>query len=498
MRKKLEMFKFSIVSIISVITFVTIFTSCSNQLSQYIEVYETTGTKSKLLTRQTDLEFKDINNDSDNAIFMIDEKAKEQEIEGFGVAITHSSAYVLMQIDKERREQILKDLFSKEDGAGFELIRLPIGASDYAGMVDGELKHFTLDDVASGDNDVDLEKFNIDVDLETIIPVVKEILEINPNVKIVSTPWSAPAWMKNTNSLYGGSLLEENEDVYTEYLIKYLKMYKEQGISIKYLTLQNEPMLGNSNYPVMLMGEYQQLSLVKKLGKKFASSGFKDTKILAYDFNYSEKIGDITKDFIDTVLGDKTAQKYVEGVAFHGYENDGLEDFVPGFSYVNDKYNKMSLVTEMTEGKWSVDFANNLSYSLTNVVLGPLNYYSAGTIYWNAVLYEDGSPVLGGGENSLGVISVADDGVNEKGAAYYAMAHISKFINCQNGKAPVRLVSECESPNIIAVAIKRGDGKIVTVLHNTSSRFPESVDIQYKNKSFTYEIQPQSVVTFIW
>ena len=214
--------------------------------------------------------------------------------------------------------------------------------------------------------------------------------------------------MKTTGSLYSGSLADGNEDVYADYLVAYVKAYHEHGIDIDYLTIENEPVLDNRKYPVMEMGEYQELSVIQRLGPKLEAAGFGSVKVLAYDFNYSDAYASTATSFIDTILGDPEASKYTAGVAFHAYDSDGIDTFGQGFQYVHDSYpDKKSLVTEITEGTWSRDFASNLSYALTNVVLGPLGYSSTGALYWNAALYDDGTPYLGGAGNSLGVISVA-------------------------------------------------------------------------------------------
>lgn len=486
--------KFFAISLIAAMT--ASITSCGNKNS-FVQVYETTGTKSKLMERQTDLTFNNVDENSVNAKITIDDKDKRQSVQGFGAAITHASADVLLGLSEEERDEILNVLFSADKGAGYDFIRIPIGSSDYVGKIDGVQKHFTYDDMPEGQTDEKLENFKIDPDKKTIIPIIKKIKEINPDLKIVASPWSAPAWMKTSGHLFRGSLIEEYEDVYAEYLSKYLKAYKEEGIDISYITLENEPLLDNRDYPVMQMDEYQEARVVKALGKKLKGN-IKDTQILIYDFNYSSsRSADVAEGYIKTILSDKDAAKHVGGVAFHGYENEGLEDFAPGFDFVNG-LDKMSLITEIAEGKWSMDFAGNLSYSAANMVIGPLNHYCSGTIYWNSVLNDDGTPVLGGGENSLGIVSVSKDKNYTLSGAYYSMTHLSKFLESTDGDDSIVLGTQSESPNIIATTIKQKNGKIVTAMVNISDKFPETIDVVYKDSSITYTIQPQSIVSFVW
>ncbi|MBA4248354.1 MAG: hypothetical protein C0444_08685 [Microbacterium sp.] len=462
-----------------------------------IEVYSTTGSKSELLTRQSDI----VPNSgvaTGNVDVVVDTGRHLQQLDGFGVAITHSAAHVLLEQDAETRTRILTELFSHEEGAGFSMVRLPIGTSDYAGVTDGVEVHYTYNDMAPGETDPELKNFSIEPDRDSIIPIMQEALRINPNIRVIASPWSPPAWMKTTDSLYSGSLRPEFESAFADYLLAYVEAYAAEGIGVDYLTIQNEPAVTNTNYPVMEMGEFQQLGIITQLGPRLAEAGFGDTKVLAYDFNYSDEWEDYAKGFIDTILGDPEASKYTAGIAWHGYDGDGLEKFSEGLQHVEDNFpDKKSLITEITEGMWSMDFAGNLSYSLENIVLGPLNAHSTGALYWNAALFDDGSPVLGGGESSLGVISVSPDGDFTKSSAYYAMAHFSQFIPARSEGESHVLATESSSPSIHAASVKRPDGRVVIVIVNTSSLFPETVNVTVNGATFTAEIGAQSVMTFL-
>lgn len=464
----------------------------------FVEVYSTTGTKSDLLERKSDLAVT-TGPGTGNVDVVVDTSETRQEVDGFGAAITHSAAFVLMEQEPEVRTRILTELFSAEDGAGFSMVRLPIGTSDYAGVTEGEERHYTYNDVAPGETDPELAGFSIDADRATVIPVMQEILEINPEVRVIASPWTAPAWMKTSDSFYSGSLRPEFEEAFARYLVKYVEAYAAEGIPITYLSIQNEPAVTNTNYPAMEMGDFQQLSIIRQLGPLLEEAGHGDVRVLAYDFNYSSEWESYAKGFIDNILGDPEAAKYTAGIAWHGYDGEGIEKFSEGLTYVEDNYPEMkSLVTEITEGLWNMDFASNLSYSLENVTLGPLNAHSTGALYWNAALYEDGSPVLGGGESSLGVFSVADDGTYSKGAAFYSMAHFSSFIPPRSEGASVVLATESTSPSVFAASVKRPDGRVVVVVANTSTAFPETVNVIVDGALVTTEIDAQSVATFLY
>lgn len=464
----------------------------------YVQVYETTGTKSKLMYRNNDITFEDADRSSVNTKISVDESDVKQEVEGFGAAMTHSSAYVLMHMNAEDRHDLLESLYGTGDnGAAFSMVRVPIGSSDYTTYVDGEMTYFTLDDMPAGETDEKLEHFNIDIDKKELIPVLKEILEINPNVAIVAAPWSAPVWMKESANLFRGSLDEHYEETYAEYLAKYVESYKNEGINIKYMSVQNEPMVDNMRYPVMSMNEHQMASVIGFLGEKLEEKDL-DTKILAYDHNYDSMVSTLVDDYAKAVFEDDKASKYAVGIALHGYGTFNMaSEFAEGFRVYNEKYGIKSFLTEIAEGTWSMDFASNLSYSLEKMVLSPLNYGSSGTMYWNIALYPDGTPAKTTND-CLGVVNVSKDtGDISKNSAFYSMAHVSKYIYSSEGYANL-IGCKSDNPEVIASAFLRADGHVVTVVTNMSDKFANTVDINYDEKSFTYEIQPQSVVTFVW
>jgi len=474
-------------------------TGCGVASPTYVEVYTTTGTKSALLTRETDLKVTSGQGTGDVDV-TVDRGTQLQTMDGYGAAMTQSAATVLQQQSSQTRHAILEDLFSvKNGGAAFSMVRMSIGTSDYAGLLNGKAVHYTLDDMPDGETDKDLTHFSVANDEKTVIPVMREALKINPRLTLIGSPWSAPAWMKTTGSLYSGSLLPKYEDAYADYLVDYVSAYHKQGIDLNYLTIQNEPLVSAATYPVMEMGEEQELSVIKKLGPKLDAAGFGNVKVLAWDLNFGDKSSSIATSYIDTVLKNSDASKYTAGVAFHGYEIDGLDSFGKGFQYVHKTYpDKQSLVTEIAEGTWSVDFASNLSYALTNVTLGPLDYFSSGALYWNAVLYDDGTPYKGGAGTSLGVISVSHDGTYVKSSAYYAMAQISRFLGTANGGQAHVVASQSSSPEVLAAAIQRPDGRLAIVVQNSSTSFAQKVDVAIGGSTFTAEIAPQSVSTFLY
>lgn len=464
---------------------------------KYVEVYETTGSKSRLLERVSDIDLVSLNKDSFNITVEIDPSRTGQEYKGVGASLTHSTAYLLMQLSKDERTKVLKEMF--DPSIGFNLIRLPIGASDY---IHTDF-FFTLNDLEdSTQEDLELSKFNFDQDAD-LIAVAKEILEINSNATFIGCPWSAPAWMKTTDSLIGGDLEEEYVEVYAKYLYKYVDEMSKEGINISQVSLINEPFISNIKYPHMGIDGATAAEVTVHLGKLIDTSSH-NTKIMIYEHNYSSSMGTgfEAEIFLDTFFDNKEAAKYVQSVSYHGYETDGFYDFVGGIDYVKNNFGKDVFLTEITEHSGGTDFAQNISYSLENIVLNPFNSGVNGVMYWNYVLTSDGKPVHGNDAICYGLMSldINDDGSYDtsKYAAYYSLAHFSKFLQPINGKNAVSIYNESSNTgDIIASSFLREDGKIVSVIHNSSDQFTQDVDIIIGKKQATYTIAPQSVITVV-
>ena len=456
---------------------------------KYAQVYTTTGTMSKLMMRDTSLEFVDYDDSSYNTMVTVDVENTYQTFYGYGASLTHSSAYLLMQEGAEDvRREMLNELFGP-DGARFNFIRLPIGSSDY---IEGD-KFFTCCDLAdpSGE-DPGMLSFNLDHD-QNIIAVLKEIIAINPDIKIIAVPWSAPAWMKDNGNLIGGSLAEEHETAFADYLVKFVNEYKRLGITITHLSLVNEPFVPVLAYPTMRMDGLQAARIVKILGPKLERLDHK-VDILGWDHNVNN-IGS----YLDELYGDEEASKYVTGTAFHGYGGDYTEACTDWSEVYPDKE---LYLTEITEHSGSNDFARNISYAAQQVTIAPVNLGSNGAMFWNYVLRSDGTPSpVGHGSACYGVMDmdyIDGEYVYNKSSAYYAMAHISKFAYKVNGQDPKALrVESSNDTMIIACALYRADGKIIVAVCNISDVLSENVDIVIGDKCVTYNVLPQSIVTFV-
>src|SRR5690242_16811533 len=243
-------------------------------------------------------------------VIEVDANSTYQTIDGFGYTLTGGSAEVINSMDASVKQQLLQELFGSDSTSiGISYLRLSIGASDL------NEAPFSYDDMPTGQTDPNLDHFSLEPDMTNLIPLLKEILAINPAIKLLATPWSAPVWMKDIDSFKGGSLQPQYYGVYARYFVKYIKAMKDRGITIDAITPQNEP-LHPGNNPSMLMTADQQAAFIKtNLGPAFEQAGL-NTKLIIYDHNCDHP------DYPITVLNDAAARPFINGSAFHLYAGD--------------------------------------------------------------------------------------------------------------------------------------------------------------------------------
>ena len=243
-----------------------------------VDFWLTKNDQSVLLQKQsTVLSFGTTANSNSN--IDVDTTQTYQTIDGFGFTLTGGSAFVINELNATDKANLLNELFGNSTSSiGISYLRLSIGASDLNASV------FSYDDVANGNTDMNLDSFSLSKDTIDLIPVLKQIVAINPAIKIIAAPWSAPVWMKDNGSSIGGSLQTQYYDVYAKYFVKYIQQMKANGITIDAVTPQNEP-LNPGNNPSLSMSAQEQTNFIKNnLGPAFQSASL-TTKIITYDHN---------------------------------------------------------------------------------------------------------------------------------------------------------------------------------------------------------------------
>jgi glucosylceramidase len=330
-----------------------------------------------------------------------------------------------------------------------------------------------------GQTDVDLEHFSLDPDRKDLIPVLKEILAINPRLKIMGSPWSAPAWMKDNNNTKGGSLKPEYYSVYARYFVKYLQQMKAEGINIDAITPQNEP-LHPGNNPSMYMTAAQEGDFIKNhLGPAFRTEGLK-TKIVIYDHNCDRP------DYPLEILNDAAAKPFVDGSAFHLYAGD-----ISALSQVHNAHpDKHVYFTEQwTGGRES--FKDNLDFHIKNIIIGSMRNWSRLALEWNLASDPAFKPHTPGGCTECKGALTIGSGIT-RNASYYIIAHASKFVP----PGSVRIGSNITG-KLHNVAFRTPQGKKVLIVGNDGAA-NETFNIRTNNKWVTTTLPAGSVGTYMW
>ncbi|SNR67789.1 glycoside hydrolase family 30 beta sandwich domain-containing protein [Flavobacterium sp. ov086] len=438
------------------------------------EAWITTTDETSKLQKQNDLVFNSETNS--NQTILVDASQKFQTIEGFGFSLTGGSAQAIMKLDKAKKEALLQELFSRNnDAIGLSYLRISIGASDLNEKV------FSYDDMPEGQTDLKLEHFNLGPDLNDVVPLLKEILAINPNIKIMGSPWSPPVWMKDNGSSKGGSLQPKYYQVYAEYFVKYIQAMKAQGIVIDAITPQNEP-LHPGNNPSLLMPALAQAEFIKmNLGPAFAKAKIK-TKIIVYDHNCDKP------EYPLTILNDPKALPFVAGSAFHLYEGD-----ISALSTVHDAYPKKDLYfTEQYTGSKS-SFESDLKWSVKNVVIGSMRNWSVNALSWGLANDEYYKPFTPGGCSTCKGALMIDQAQNiKREVGYYIIGHASKFVP----EGSVRIGSNI-SNNLYNVAFRTPTGQIVLIVENDGTS-TESFNVKYNQKQISTTLNAGAVATYVW
>jgi glucosylceramidase len=452
------------------------FSSAHSQQARDVQVWMTTVDRTALLAPQSArLHFS--KTATADRVIEVNDMEQYQSMEGFGFALTGGSAQLLMHMGGDKRAALLKELFAPEgDGIHASYLRISIGSSD---MNDHA---YSCDDVAAGSADPHLEKFNLDIDRATVIPVLKEILALNPHVMILGSPWSAPAWMKTNDNLRDGHLKPEYYGAYADYFVKFIEGMKAEGIDISAVTVQNEP-LNPKNTPSMVMfAPEEDKFIAADLGPAFEKAGIL-TRIQLYDHNLD------VPSYPLSILGDPVANKYVEGTAFHIYggQTDAMTE-------VHNQYpNKDLFLTEQSVTERPHADTIDIAASVDRVLIGATRNWARNVLLWNLAADPNAGPHTdnGGCTGCFGAITLDGDSVT-RNLAYYTLAHFSKFV------PPGSLrVGSTELEQLGTAAFLAPDGKVVLVVANTGN-FPATFAIRYHDQAATATLPSESAGTYVW
>lgn len=407
----------------------------------------------------------------------VDETQRFQEIAGFGAAVSGSAAWLIQhRLSARQRAELMSTLFDAEKGAGLSFVRTTMGASDFS------LRDYSYADVEAGETDPGLSRFSIDPDRAEILPVLRAARSVNPELRVMATPWSAPGWMKTSGKLAGGSLLPEAYPAYAEYFRRFLEAYEKEGVPVYAVSVQNEPQ-HEAAYPSMRMSPGEQAAFVRDhLGPKLAS---RDTRILAWDHNWDGV------EFPLAVFGDPGAARFLAGAAFHCYGGD-----VSAQSRFHEAFaGKEVHFTECSGGAWSPDFGTNLLWNLRHLVIGATRNWSSSVLFWNLALDPSGGPVNGGCKDCRGVVTIDPaTGRVSYNVEYYVLAHASKFVR----PGAVRIGSTGgDAAGVDNVAFRNPDGSTALVTLNPTGG-DRTFRVRTSRGTFSYTLPGGAAATFVW
>lgn len=454
-----------------------------------VTLYITTNTRSQdFATRAVD--FSDKSNMSPSTI-NLEPETQYQTMDGFGAAITGSTCYNLLQMTEDNREKFLKETFSPTDGMGYSYVRISIGCSDFS------LREYTCCDIEG------IENFGLtSEETDYVIPILQEIQAINPELKILGSPWTSPRWMKvnnlidlqSFNSWTSGQLNPAYYADYATYFVKWIQALREYGINIYSVTPQNEP-LNRGNSASLYMGWEEQLDFVKNnLVPAFKAASL-NTKIYLFDHNYNYDNMGVQNDYPVKIYNAGIDEDMVAGAAFHNYGGNKEE-----LLDVHEKApNRELIFTETSIGTWNngQNLETRLIEDMREVALGTVNNWCKGVIVWNLMLDSDRGPNREGGcQTCYGAVDIdrANYSSITRNSHYYIIGHLSSVVK----PGAVRIgTSGFSDAGFYYSAFENTDGTYAVVLLNSNSA-SKMITLDDGTNHFSYEVPAKSVISYQW
>ncbi|MFB6956867.1 ricin-type beta-trefoil lectin domain protein [Streptomyces sp. NPDC056309] len=411
----------------------------------------------------------------------VDENTRYQTFTGGGASFTDTAAWLMNSsgaLSQATRDATMRKLFSPTDGIGLSFLRNPMGASDLA------RNGYTYDDVPAGQSDPSLAKFSIAHDLADVVPLTRQALQLNPALTVMASPWTAPAWMKDSGQLGGGWLKAEDYGAYAAYFVKYLQAYRDQGVPVAYVTAQNEPTCC-SGYPSMSWNASGLAYFTKsELLPKLQSAGL-STKVLAHDWNW-----DTYDSYAAQTVDDAAVRAHPNfgGIAWHGYGGNVAQQ-----TTVHNRYPQLDAFgTEHSGGTW---IGHQQREDMLNIVDYTRNWAKSVT-KWSLAVDQNMGPHNGGCGTCTGLVTVHNgdgrSGQVDYTVEYYDMGHLTKFV--RPGAQRIASTASSAVPN---VAWRNPDGGKALIAYNDATT-AKTVTINWGSQHATYSLPGRTSATFTW
>jgi glucosylceramidase len=448
-------------------------TACSP--AQQADIWITTGDQTKLLEKQTPSEFRPWRDPALPAVIVADSIAY-QTIEGFGASMTDSAAYLIhRRVPAELQQSVMEELFDPEKGIGLSFLRNPMGASDLARF------HYSYNELPPGEENPKMERFSIEHDRADILPLLRLALRINPRIRMMGSPWSAPGWMKTSGSMIGGSLRREAYPAYALYFRRYIEAYAAEGVPVHYISVQNEPLYVPRDYPGMSMTAAEQTEFLRDHLIPTLEQARLPVRILVYDHNWDRP------DYPLAVLSDPVLSRspLIAGTAWHWYGGTaGAMSVVHQADPQRGQY-----VTEASGGTWIQDQVK----ADFEAIIHSMRNWARAFVKWGLALNERRGPNAGGCNTCTGLIEVNEStGVVRKTVDYYTLGHFSRFVR----PGAVRVYSTNIPGVITAAFVNRDRSRVLVARNGTGQR--QRFQAEWRGQWLPVELPPQAGATLVW
>jgi glucosylceramidase len=453
--------------------------------AQTVQVVETDGDQSKLLAaRPPGLAFSPGPPAGSPAFTIaVNSSSTYQQMDGVGASLTDSAGWVIWnKLTAAEQNELMISLFDPNAGIGIGILRQPMGASDFSAT-----GNYSYDDVPAGQTDPNLQQFSIAHDEIYLMPLLDQALSINPSLKIHALPWSPPAWMKTTATMNGGNVITADFPALSQYFVRFIQDYQNQGIPIYAISMQNEPLNTNSGYPTAYVDSSDEAGFIGNyLGPGLSNAGLGAVKIFGYEHNWDNT------EYPEDVLSDSAAYNYLAGSSFHCYAGD-----VSAQSQVELAYPAKSIWFTECSGTVGSSFSGDLVWNAENLLIGATRNWARGITLWNIALDQNSGPQNGGCASCRGVVTV-DWSVSPpnitRNVEYYVLGHLGKFVQ----PGAYRIDSNSYgSGSLEDVAFVNPDGSIVLLVLNAAAS-SSTFAVTWNGQNFIDTLPAGALATYEW
>jgi glucosylceramidase len=415
-------------------------------------------------------------------VINIDSSKQYQVMDGFGASLSDSSAWLIWnKLSASEQTLLMNQFFSRKDGIGLSFLRQPMGATDFSAS-----GNYSYDDVPPGQIDLTLTGFSIAHDKAYVVPLVRRALEINPDLKVVALPWSPPAWLKDTASMSGGKIDPQYYSALAQYFVKFLQAYRQEGIPIYALSVQNEPLYSTSAYPTTDLPASEEAKFIADfLAPALAEANLSNVKIFGYEHNWDNT------SYSKTLLA-SSAAPFIAGISFHCYAGEPSTQT----AIKEDAPAKDIWFTECS-GITSTQFADDLVWNAEHLLIGATRNWARSISLWNLALDQDSGPRIGGCTNCRGVVTIDISSAPAKinlNVEYYVLGHIAKYVLPGAHRIDSNTFGR---GNIEDVAFENPDGSTVLLVLNSGTSLG-SFTVRFQNDTFSYSLPSGALATFVW